>query len=217
MRKGVLCVSLFIWEKEGTPWHDVTRCTPVHRIPNPNIFVFFSTRGTREQACRAVRGTGAKCTARCFRPETQARFAQHGVGCEYYGHLRSESLENIGRARPASPLEGKKKGGLFFFRRSPRARARNFWSSACEPHSTVNDRPTTCQGGPIFTLVLTNCNFPYISTFQKHVFSVPSARHLDNICNSCHRYRNTATKHLKWPEPSKPQESLPVVKHQENN
>lgn len=111
MPKGVPDVSLFIWEKEGTPWHDVTRCTPVHRIPNPNVFVFFSARGTREQACRAVRGAGAKCTARCFRPETQARFAQHGVGCEYYGHLRSE----IGKDWAREPPGREKERRLVFF------------------------------------------------------------------------------------------------------
>ncbi|QGN17432.1 hypothetical protein FIM1_4164 [Kluyveromyces marxianus] len=152
--------------------------TPVHRIPNPNVFVFFlpGERGNR----RAARFAAQVRSAQHGASGQKRRLALHSMasGANTMAICGQRVWKRLGARRP---LEGKKKGGLFFFRRSPRARARNFWSSACEPHSTLNDRPTTCQGGPIFTLVLTNCNFPYISTFQKHVFSVPSARHLDII------------------------------------
>lgn len=178
-RKACQTFHYLSGKKREPPGTTLPGAHPCTAYPTPTFLFFFlpGERGNR----RAARFAAQVRSAQHGASGQKRRLALHSMasGANTMA-ICGQRLEKIGRA---SPLEGKKKGGLFFFRRSPRARARNFWSSACEPHSTLNDRPTTCQGGPF----LTNCNFPYISTFQKHVFSVPSARHLDNFCSSCNR------------------------------
>lgn len=144
-RKACQTFHYLSGKKREPPGTTLPGAHPCTAYPTPPFLFFFFLPGERGNR-RAARFAAQVRSAQHGASGQKRRLALHSMasGANTMA-ICGQRLEKIGSA---SPLEGKKKGGLFFFRRSPRARARNFWSSACEPHSTVNDQPTTCQGAP---------------------------------------------------------------------